>query len=88
MEAQHPADFRLDLVTPLPLEDCLSVLRRHTARITDQRLSVYTDAHRVRIVSSTQQAGWSGGGHLAVPLRGQRHTDRHRDARRGDRRAE
>jgi hypothetical protein len=55
MEAQHPADFRLDLVTPLPLEDCLSVLRRHTARITDQRLSVYTDAHRVRIVSSTQR---------------------------------
>jgi hypothetical protein len=55
MESPHPAEFRLDLVTPLPLEDCVRALKHGAAQMTDQRLSVHTDENRVLIVSSTQR---------------------------------
>jgi hypothetical protein len=54
VELTHPADFRLDLVTPLPLGDCLKALKRGAAQIPEQRLSVRADGWRVLIVCSTQ----------------------------------
>jgi hypothetical protein len=55
MELTYPADFRLDLVTPLSLEDCLKSLKRGAARTTDQCLAVHIDGSRVRIVCGTQR---------------------------------
>lgn len=62
MELTHPADFRLDLVTPLPLENCLKALKRGAAHTTDQRLTVHIDGDHVWIVCATQR---SRDGHTA-----------------------
>jgi hypothetical protein len=53
--SDRPAAPRLDLVTPLPLADCLKAIRRGAARITDQRLAVHIDGDRVRVVCATQR---------------------------------
>lgn len=55
MDPRHPANARLDLVTPLPLEDCLKALKRCAAQNTVQRLSVHAEDGQVLIVSSTQR---------------------------------
>ena len=55
MESNRPAEPRLDLVTPLPLDDCLKALKRGAARTTDQRLAVHIDGDHVRIVCTTQR---------------------------------
>jgi hypothetical protein len=55
VDSPHPADLRLDLVTPLSLSDCLNALQDGAAQITEQRLSVRADGGRVQIVSSTQR---------------------------------
>ena len=55
MEPARSADFRLDLVTPLPLPDCLKALKRGAAHTTDQRLAVHIDGGRLLIVCATQR---------------------------------
>jgi hypothetical protein len=55
MESTRPTVPRLDLVTPLPLADCLKAIRRGAAGTTDQRLAVHIDGDHVRIVCATQR---------------------------------
>ncbi len=55
MEPARPSDFRLDLVTPLPLADCLKAIKRGAAHTTDQRLAVRIDSGRLLIVCATQR---------------------------------
>jgi len=54
MEAAHPADdYRLDLVTPLPLEHCLHALKHGAKHSPNHFLAVRVEGQRVLIVRST-----------------------------------
>jgi len=56
MEPTHPAaDYRLDLVTPLPIEHCLHALKRGAAHSPERQLAVRVDGRHVLIVREMQR---------------------------------